>query len=56
MAATPRSVPTIDAGAAEDTGAAEDDRGDGEEFVAGAGVGFGLAEARGVDRWRRWRR
>ena len=35
--------------AAKDTRAAEDDGGDGKEFVAGAGVGFGLAEAGGVN-------
>ena len=37
------------ADAAEDAGAAEHDGGDGEEFVAGAGIGFGLAEPSGVD-------
>jgi hypothetical protein len=37
------------ADAAEDARAAEHDGGDGEEFVAGAGVGLGLAEARRVD-------
>lgn len=37
------------ADAAEDAGAAKNDCGDGVEFVASAGVGFGLAESRGVD-------
>jgi len=42
-----RSVNGADA--AKDTGAAEDDRRYGIEFIAGPGVGFGLPEAGGVD-------
>ena len=35
--------------AAEDTGPAEDDGGDGGEFVASAGVGAGFGDARDED-------
>src|SRR4051812_46214343 len=38
------------ADAAENAGAAEDDRGDGQQLVTEAGVGFGGAEARTVSK------
>jgi len=54
--ATPSRVPVTLPRPAEDAGAAEHDRGDGEQFVAGARVGLGLPEPRPCRSARRGRR